>query len=140
MFCRVAARELSDQVKPILDANNVRFIGIGFDEKFVKPFVEGKFWSSELYVDGEKKLYNALNFPTFSFLETLKLILTKKWRDTTNKGRVMGIDSDLKGDKYQNGGTLIIDKNGKVLYQYNQEDAADHISKEEILNALEIKE
>ena len=47
-FCRVAAKELSSAIKPKLDANNVRFIGIGFDYKFVKPFVEGK------YFDGGK--------------------------------------------------------------------------------------
>jgi hypothetical protein len=44
----VAAKELSSAIKPKLDANNVRFIGIGFDYKFVKPFVEGK------YFDGVK--------------------------------------------------------------------------------------
>lgn len=43
-FCRLAAKELSESVKPVLDQNNVRFIGVGFDTRFVKPFVtEGYF-------------------------------------------------------------------------------------------------
>ena len=50
----------------------------------------------------------------------------------------MGIQSDMKGDAFQNGGTLIIDKNGKLLYEYRQEDAAEHISEQEILKALKI--
>ena len=42
----------------------------------------------------------------------------------------------MKGDGFQNGGTLIVDKNGKQLYEDRQEDAAEHISEEEILKAL----
>jgi hypothetical protein len=45
----------------------------------------------------------------------------------------------MKGDGFQNGGALIVDKNGKQLYEYRQEDAAEHISEEEILKALDIK-
>ena len=51
----------------------------------------------------------------------------------------MGISGDLKGDGYQNGGALIVDKNGKQLYEYRQEDAAEHISVEEIVKALNIQ-
>ena len=50
----------------------------------------------------------------------------------------MGITGDMKGDGFQNGGTLIVDKNGKQLYEYRQEDAAEHISAEEILKALNL--
>lgn len=55
-FCRVAAKELSAAIKPKLDANNVRFIGIGFDYRFLKPFVEGK------YFDGGKYYFSQLLF------------------------------------------------------------------------------
>jgi hypothetical protein len=45
----------------------------------------------------------------------------------------------LKGDGYQKGGTIIITKGGeKVLLDYRQENAADHVSNEEILKALGI--
>jgi len=140
MFCRMAAKELSETVKPTLDANNVRFIGVGFDKAFVKPFAEGKFFAGELYLDAEKELYNALNFERFSYWDLIKKLFSAKWQSINSKGKAMGITSDLKGDGFQNGGALIVDKNGKVLYEYRQEDAADHISKEEILKALNIKE
>ena len=58
----MAAKELTDTVKPILDANNVRLIGIGFDTRFVKPFVEGNFFAGDLYVDTDKQCYEALQF------------------------------------------------------------------------------
>jgi hypothetical protein len=40
----MTAKNLSTSVKPVLDANNVRFVGVGFDSRFVQPFVEGGFW------------------------------------------------------------------------------------------------
>ena len=51
----------------------------------------------------------------------------------------MGLSGDLKGDGFLNGGALIVDKNGKQLYEYIQEDASEHISAEEIYKALNIK-
>ena len=50
----------------------------------------------------------------------------------------MGITGDIKGDGFQNGGALIVDKDGKLLLEYRQEDAADHISAEQILKALDL--
>ena len=54
------------------------------------------------------------------------------------KGDKLGISGDMKGDGFQNGGALIVDKGGKQLYEYRQEDAAEHISDEEILKALKL--
>jgi hypothetical protein len=45
----------------------------------------------------------------------------------------------MKGDGFQNGGALIVDKGGKELYQYQQDDASEMISASEILNALNLK-
>ena len=45
----------------------------------------------------------------------------------------------MKGDGFQYGGALVIDKNGKLLLEYKQEDAADHVSAEDVLKALNIK-
>jgi hypothetical protein len=45
----------------------------------------------------------------------------------------------MKGDAFQNGGALIIDKGGKTLFEYRQEDAAEMISGEQILKALGLK-
>lgn len=132
----MAAQELSESIKPILDRNNVRFIGIGFDTRFVQPFVEGGFFKGELYVDTDKSCYTALQYQSFSWWELIKKLLTGKWKDTAAKATSKGINGDMKGDGFQNGGTLIVDKNGKQLYEYRQEDAAEHISEEEILKAL----
>jgi prostamide/prostaglandin F2alpha synthase len=51
----------------------------------------------------------------------------------------MGIKGDMKGDGFQNGGALVIDKGGKALFEYRQEDAAEQISAEQILKALKLE-
>ena len=52
----------------------------------------------------------------------------------------MGISGDMKGDGFQNGGALIVDKGGKQLFEFIQEDAPVQITKEEIYKALKIEE
>ena len=138
-FCRVAAKELSTNIKPILDQNNIRLIGIGFDSRFVKPFVEEGYFAGELYIDSEKECYNALQYKTFTFFDLMKLLFSSKWRNALSKGRSMGISGDMKGDAFQNGGALVVDKGGKLLFEYIQEDAAEQISEEQILTALKLK-
>lgn len=48
------------------------------------------------------------------------------------------IKGDTKGDGFQNGGTLVIDKGGSILYEFTQENPADHVSDEDVLKALKI--
>jgi prostamide/prostaglandin F2alpha synthase len=105
----------------------------------VKPFVDGKFFDGELYIDDEQKCYTALQYYKMSLMEVLKLAFSKKWRDAASKAKTMALGGDLKGDGYQNGGALVVDKNGKQLYEYIQKDASEHISAEEIFTALNIK-
>jgi len=46
---------------------------------------------------------------------------------------------DFKGDGYQNGGTMIITKGGeKVLLDWRQENAADHVDAQDVLKILGI--
>ena len=44
----------------------------------------------------------------------------------------------MSGDGLQNGGTLVIEKGGKVLLDYRQENPADHVAPGDILKALNI--
>ena len=42
----------------------------------------------------------------------------------------------MQGDGYQNGGLLVVEKGGKLLYSYFQENPADHASNEDILKVI----
>ena len=68
----------------------------------------------------------------------LRLLFTAKWREAQSKAKGMNIHGDLKGDAFQNGGALIVDKGGKQLLEFIQEDSADHVSAEQIYKALNI--
>lgn len=118
----------------------MRFIAIGFDTRFVQPFVEGQFWKGELYVDSEKEAYNALQLPTFSWWDLAKYVISAKWRTKYSEIKERGLTNDMKGDGFQNGGAMIVDKGGKLLYEYRQEDASEQISSEEIFKALNINQ
>ena len=39
----------------------------------------------------------------------------------------------MRGDGFQNGGLLVVEKGGKVLYTFIQENPADHANNEDIL-------
>lgn len=75
----------------------------------------------------------------FSWWDLIKLALSSKWRAAAGKVKESGVGGDMKGDGFQNGGAMVIDKGGKLLYEYKQEDASEQISAEEILTALNLK-
>jgi prostamide/prostaglandin F2alpha synthase len=113
-------------------------IGVGFDSRFVKPFVQEGYFAGELYVDQDMECYKALEYKRFTFFDLMKLLFSGKWKAAKSKADSMKISSDLKGDGFQNGGALIIDKGGKQLYEYIQEDAAEQISAEQILKTFKL--
>ncbi|XP_042865833.1 prostamide/prostaglandin F synthase-like [Penaeus japonicus] len=136
MFCRVGAKELS-LLAPQLAQAGVRLIGIGLEELGVEEFIEGKFFDGELYIDTDKKNYKALNFKNLSALGLIPALIAKVARDTVRKAKQMGISGDMKGDKMQTGGLLVVSPKGeKILYEFKQENPADHAENAAILGAL----
>lgn len=69
----------------------------------------------------------------------MRLLLSSKWREALSKAKTMNVGGDLKGDGFQNGGALVIDKNGKLLLEYRQDDAADHVCAKDVLKSLNIQ-
>jgi len=48
------------------------------------------------------------------------------------------MSGNMAGDGYQNGGALVVGKNGETLFHYVQEGAPDHASNLDLLKALNI--
>jgi len=137
MYCRLAAREVS-AIKPILDSNNVKLVGVGLEDLGVEEFLEGKFFDGELFIDTDKKSYNALGFKRFGFLGLFPAVLSSLARAAQGRAKGLKLGGNMAGDGYQNGGALVVEKGGKTLYHYVQEEAPDHASNAEILKALGI--
>ncbi|GIY42500.1 hypothetical protein CEXT_466381 [Caerostris extrusa] len=83
-FCRLAAKDFS-QIKPILDENNVRLIGVGVEELGVEEFINGKFFDGELFIDKEKKCYTDLGYKRFGMLSIIPALAAKTSRDAIFK-------------------------------------------------------
>ncbi|XP_064642518.1 prostamide/prostaglandin F synthase-like [Lineus longissimus] len=139
-MCRAYSRQLS-ALKPQLDANNVRMIGIGLEELGVEEFVEGKFFDGELYIDMKKESFKTLNFRRYNIFTVIKAIFTDPAKKLLAWANNENIKGNMSGDGFQNGGTLIVQAGGtKQLLFYKQEDAAQHVPLEDVLKALGIEE
>jgi len=138
MFCRLASVELS-KIGPQLQQQNVRLIGVGLEELGVEEFVEKKFWAGELYIDEKQKSFKDLGYQRFSLFSLPGMLLARIARTQTTKAKEMGVGGDLKGDGFQNGGLIVVERGGKVLYSFVQQNVADHASNEDILKALNMK-
>jgi len=126
------------QLKPELDTNNVRMIGVGLEELGLEEFQQGKYWNGELYIDTQKKCYQDLGFKRLGFFGAMGSVLAKKGRGLMADAKSKGIGGNLKGDGMQTGGTLVVAAGGKVLFSYSQDAPGDHAALQDILNALNI--
>lgn len=115
-------------------------MGVGLEELGVDEFVKGNFFNGELYIDAKKECYKTIGYKRLGFFSALGSVFGKKGRDMISDAKSKGIGGDLKGDGYQNGGTLVVSAGGKeVLLDFRQDSPADHVEPSEILKVLNIK-
>lgn len=133
----MAAREVS-AIKPILDSNNVKLVGVGLEQLGLDEFIEGKFFDGELFIDEKKQSYKELGFKRFGFFGLFPAVLSSLARAAQTRAKALGLGGDMAGDGYQNGGALVVGKGGETLFHYVQEEAPDHASNADLLKALGI--
>ncbi|KAM6172735.1 prostamide/prostaglandin F synthase [Erethizon dorsatum] len=138
LVCRWTARDLSE-LRGLLDQHGVRLVGVGPEAQGLREFLQGGYFSGELYLDESKQLYEELGFKRFNSLSILLAALGKPVRDMAAKAKAAGIHGNLSGDLLQNGGLLVVSKGGdKVLLHFVQKSPGDYIPRESILQALGI--
>jgi hypothetical protein len=64
------------------------------------------------------------------------LVSNKKMYDMIKRGKKINITGDLRGDKFQYGGALVVDKGGKSLVEFVQTGPTDNISFKDIMTAF----
>ncbi|KAG5449630.1 Prostamide/prostaglandin F synthase, partial [Clonorchis sinensis] len=136
-FCRLEALNLS-QMKPAFDKRRIRLIGISFDGDGVKDFVDGNFFKGELFLDPDRSTYRAMDFKRVSGLSGFKSLFTKAGRDLNSAANAAHVSGNLSGDGWQTGGLLVVEKGGKVLYQFTQEKVVNHPDYTKIMEVLKI--
>jgi len=94
-----------------------------------------------VFVDEGKKSYAALEFKTMSYLQIIPAIISSAARAAQAAAKSLGLGGNVDGDKYQNGGCLVVEKGGgdKPLLHYIQEAAPDHVANSDVLKALGIE-
>jgi len=137
--CRWISKEISS-IKPTLDANNVKLIGVGPEKNGLEEFIEGNFFSGDLYLDETKDVYKTLGFSRFSMLGALGAAVDKETRRINDEAKKIGISGDLKGDLRQLGGLIIIRKGGEQVMYFKQDKASEYVKNSEILKQLSLSE
>jgi len=114
-------------------------IGVGLEKLGVEDFIEGKFFSGDLYIDEGTKSYKALGFKKMGVLGGVGSIISSAARAAQARIKALGLGGNMEGEKYQNGGALVVEKGGeKQLLHYVQQSAPDHVSNAQVLQALDI--
>ncbi|CAH8565635.1 unnamed protein product [Heterobilharzia americana] len=136
-FCRLEAKNLS-QLKPALDARNIKLIGITFDKDGVQEFIDGQFFDGDLYLDVERKTYKALEYKKVSACSGLSSLFSKAGRALNSKVKAAKIPGNMSGDGWQTGGLLVVEKGGNVLYHFEQKQVVSHPDYKRIIDVLKI--
>ncbi|XP_075394209.1 prostamide/prostaglandin F synthase [Tenrec ecaudatus] len=138
MVCRWIARDLSS-LKGLLDQHGVRLVGVGPETLGLQEFLDGGYFSGELYLDESKQFYKELGFKRYNSLSILPAAVGKPVRDVAAKAKAANIHGNLSGDLLQSGGLLVVSKGGeKVLLHFVQNSPGDYVPQENVLGALGI--
>ncbi|KAM8927201.1 prostamide/prostaglandin F synthase [Pelodytes ibericus] len=137
-ICRWTAKEVS-KLKESFHSHQISLIGIGPEDVGLKEFLEGNFFSGDIYLDETKQSYKDLGFKRYNALSVVPAALGKKVRDVTTKANADGIQGNFQGDLLQSGGLLIVSKGGeKVLLHFIQDSPGDFVPLETIIKVLGI--
>ena len=114
--------------------NALTHVAIGLDEMDYDDFQAGNYFKDgKIFIDDNRSTYRALNFVKkgiFSLYGILNPNVYIKAYEAGKKGMV----STFSGDGTQLGGTMIIDKQGNVIYKHMQKSYTDLPPIDDIVN------
>ncbi|XP_054993799.1 prostamide/prostaglandin F synthase isoform X2 [Sorex araneus] len=140
VVCRWIARDLSG-LGAVLQRHGVRLVGVGPEALGLQEFLDGGYFTGELFLDETKHFYKELGFRRYSSLTILPAALGRPVREVAAKAKAVGIQGNLSGDVLQSGGLLVVTKGGEqVLLHFVQKSPGDYVPREHILQALGIAE
>ena len=75
------------------------------------------------------------------YLQLIPAVISATARAAQAAAKSLGLGGNLDGDKYQNGGCLVVEKGGgeMPLLHYIQQGAPDHVDNPDVLKALGIE-
>ncbi|VDK30762.1 unnamed protein product [Dibothriocephalus latus] len=133
------ALELS-RFQSALDSRGVRLIGVGHDVDGVEEFQREQFFSGELYLDPKKEVYAAMGYGSVSVLSGIGSLFRSAGRALVRETKDKGVKGNQKGDGWQLGGLLVIEKGGRVLYSFQQQQVTENPDYSKVAEVLGVKE
>ena len=96
---------------------------------------------AEVFIDTRRKWYKELQFNEMSCWELFRQWWRRgKWSATIEKAHKMGLGQNFKGNPYQNGGLVIVDRGGEIIFNYKQKYIAEFIDNEDILKGTSLND
>ena len=108
----------------------------GYDE-----FKKGGYFKHPIYIDKYKQVYKALQFKKPGILSCFgfcvkSFVKTYENTKTKYKDKNLNMDADMKKDVLQMGGSMLITKVGKLLFEHVDSFYGDHAKEEEIFDVV----
>lgn len=133
----MAALDLSnDLVKAEEDyPKKFNFIAIGLANLDYEDFVKNNFFKGNIYIDETKETYKALGFGVMGMTSLFGMANPMMYYKSFQATR-RGITGNLKGDGTQLGGTIIVNKEGDIIYNHSQSNYSDEPNSKEIIEVI----
>eukprot|EP01147_Barroeca_monosierra_P010663 gene10663-7804_t len=134
-LCRYAAVQLST-LQGFLDAAGARLVAVGFEAVGLQAFVNGKFFSGDIYVDLSRACYRGLKLENLGFLRGMAMLLTDTRVASTLKEAKDVAYGDFKGDGMQLGATFVVGPGCNVFLEHRQKHFGDNPNLDEVKKAV----
>ena len=114
-----------------------KVVGIGIEQRGYDEFKKGGYFKHTVYIDKLKQIYKKLKYKKPGILSCFGFCVknfVNEYKNVTAKykDKNLAFDSDLKKDVLQMGGSFLINRQGKVLFEHIDTFYGDHAKEEQI--------
>eukprot|EP00213_Chloropicon_mariensis_P006179 CAMPEP_0197472436 /NCGR_PEP_ID=MMETSP1309-20131121/3633_1 /TAXON_ID=464262 /ORGANISM="Genus nov. species nov., Strain RCC998" /LENGTH=195 /DNA_ID=CAMNT_0043010973 /DNA_START=89 /DNA_END=676 /DNA_ORIENTATION=- len=132
-FCRAYAVKLRDNVQKQAEEKGMQMVALGLEMAGLEAFQEGKFWTGELFVENAKQeVHQFLNLKRASLL---KLFDIQMFKEGSKLQKEFGGNA-TEGDGMVLGGLWMMDKNGKCIFEFRQQNFSKDAGTEDVLEVI----
>lgn len=133
MFCREQAARLGERLDEI-EATGAQLVAIGNGQTYwAEAFIEEEEIDYPVYVDPGRRAYEY-----FGMKRSMLGVLAPK--SVVHSVRAMSaghFQSQTRGDALQNGGVVVVNAEGEIIYEHIEREAGDLADLDEVLAVLE---
>lgn len=132
MFCREQAARLGERMEEI-EGRGAQLIAIGNGHaRWAQAFIGAEDIKFPVYVDPGRQTYEE-----FGMTHGKKVVFNRRTKAHSERALDNGFrQSSTRGDPFQNGGVIVFDESGQIVYSHIEEVAGDLANLDEVIAAL----